>query len=166
MSSLTVDSKIWSLSSLCSFSVIFFFLALSNLSNPFPFFPANFFLWKAKAPPKVKAFAWLVAHKKVNANEMLQLGRPCKSFSPHWCILCMGSGELNHLFLHCLLTLGLWHKLLRLVKMVWVPSRSNCDMMTISYRGLGSSIRGKTLWEVFHSMLLYCRYANINIYWW
>ena len=97
---------------------------------------------------------------------MLQLGRPYKSFSPHWCILCMGSGELNHLFLHCLLTLGLWHKLLRLVKMVWVPSRSNCDMMTISYRGLGSSIRGKTLWEMFHSMLLYCRYANINIYWW
>ena len=58
----------------------------------------------------------------------------------------MGSGEsVDHLFLHCLITLGLWYKLFSLVRMDWVPPRSICDMMIISLRGLGSSVRGKTL---------------------
>ena len=32
--------------------------------------------------------------------------------------------------------------------MDWVPPRSICDMMTISFRGLGSSIRGCSLWQI------------------
>ncbi|RVW92046.1 Retrovirus-related Pol polyprotein from transposon RE1 [Vitis vinifera] len=55
--------------------------ALSNVSNSVPFYPANFF-WKSKVPSKVKAFAWLGAHKKVNTNDMLQLRRPFKTLSP------------------------------------------------------------------------------------
>ena len=67
----------------------------------------------------------------------------------HWCILCMGSGELiDHLFLHYHLTLGFWHKFFNLAKMDWVPSRSICDMITTSIRGSRSSIKGKTLWQI------------------
>ncbi|CBI20045.3 unnamed protein product, partial [Vitis vinifera] len=58
------------------------------------------FLWKSKAPSKLKAFSWLVLHEKVNINNMLQLRRSYNSLCPHWCILCMRSGELiDHLFL-------------------------------------------------------------------
>ena len=62
-----------------------------------------------------------------------------KSHSPHWCILC---------FLHCIITLGLWHKLLRAANLDWVPPRGIGDMLIITFRGLGKSIRGKTLWHI------------------
>ena len=52
-----------------------------------------------KAPLKVKAFACLVAHRKVNANDLLQLRRPFKSLNPQWCILCKEDGEsVDHIF--------------------------------------------------------------------
>ena len=50
------------------FLVKSFFLALSKSSVPFH--PANF-IWKSKVSSKVKAFAWLVAHKKVNTDYLL-----------------------------------------------------------------------------------------------
>ncbi|RVW93493.1 Transposon TX1 uncharacterized 149 kDa protein [Vitis vinifera] len=46
-----------------------------------PFFPTKF-VWKSQVPFKVKAFIWLVAHKKVNTNDLLQLRRPHKAISP------------------------------------------------------------------------------------
>ena len=79
---------------------------------------------------------------------MLQARRPYKSLSPHWCILCKGSGEsVDHRFLHCPITLGLWHKLFRATNSKWVPPRSIGDIFIISFKGLGNSIKGKTLWH-------------------
>ena len=72
-------------------SIKYFFMVLSKPSNPIPFLSTNF-VWKSKAPSKVKAFAWLVVHKKVNTNDMLQVRRPYKSLSSHWCLLCRESG--------------------------------------------------------------------------
>ncbi|RVW90756.1 Transposon TX1 uncharacterized 149 kDa protein [Vitis vinifera] len=87
--------------------------------------PSNFpskFVWNSQVPFKVKSFVWLVAHKKVNTNDMLQVRRPYKALSPDICILCMKHGEsADHLFLHCSLTIGLWHRLFQLAKMDWVP---------------------------------------------
>ena len=118
------DSRTWSLSSLGFFLVKSFFLAMSKVSNPILFLPAKF-LWSSKAPSKVKALAWLVAHGKVNTNDKLQLRRPYKSLCPQWCILCKGNGEsIDHLFLYCPVTIGLRHKLFNLVRLVWVPPRS------------------------------------------
>ena len=117
------DSRAWSLSSSGSFSVKSFFYALSKDSNPLMFLPAKF-LWSSKVPSKVKALAWLVAHGKVNTNDKLQLRRPYKALCPHWCILCKGNGEsIDHLFLHCPVTIGLWHRLFNLVGLVWGPSK-------------------------------------------
>ena len=117
-----------------------FFLTLSKVSNPILFLPAKF-LWSSKAPSKVKALTWLVAHGKVNTNDKLQLRRPYKSLYPQWCILCKGNGEsIDHLFLHCPVTIGLWHKLFNLVGLAWVPPRSIEDMLVIAFKGLGNSL--------------------------
>ena len=112
-----VDSKAWSLSSSGLFIVKSFLLAVSNFSNPVLFLLVKF-LWKSKVPSKVKALAWLVVHGKVNTNDKLQLRRPYKSLSSQWCILCKGNGEsIDHLFLHCPLTIGLWHNLFNLARL-------------------------------------------------
>ena len=75
------DSRGWSLSSKGLFTVKSFLLALSLSPTP-PLFHLAKFLWSSKAPSKVKAFSWLVAHKKVNTNDLLQLRRPYRSLNP------------------------------------------------------------------------------------
>ena len=57
LSSFTMDSRGWCLFPTSSFSVKSFFMALSRSSNLILFLPVNF-IWKSKAPPKVKALAW------------------------------------------------------------------------------------------------------------
>ena len=89
-----------------------------------------------------------MAHKKVNANDLLQLRRPYKALSPDICKLCMRQGESTyHLFLHCSLAMRLWHILFQLAKMDWVPPRSISDMMSINYKGFDISKRGIVLWQ-------------------
>ncbi|RVW15386.1 putative ribonuclease H protein [Vitis vinifera] len=121
------------------------------------------FLWSLKAPSKVKDLAWLVVHGKVNTNNKLQLRRPYKSLCPQLCILCKGNGEsIDHLFLHCPVTIGLWHKLFNLAGLAWVPPRSIVDMMVIAFKGLGNSLRGKTLWQIACLTLLWMVWQERN----
>ena len=87
-----------------------------------PFSPTKF-VWNFQVPFKVKAFVWLVAYKKVNTNDLLQLRRPHKALSPDICKLCMKQGKSTD-HLHCFVSLGLWHKLFQLAKLDWVPLRS------------------------------------------
>ena len=141
------DARSWSLCSSGLFTVKSFFTTLSQMPDSSPFFPTKF-VWKSQVPFKVKAFIWLVAHKKVNTNDLLQLRRPHKAISPDICKLCMEQGEsADHLFLHCSVTLGLWHRLFQLAKMDWVPPKSISDMMFINYKGFGKSKRGVILWQ-------------------
>ncbi|RVW99804.1 putative ribonuclease H protein [Vitis vinifera] len=157
-----VDLRAWSLSLSGLFSVKSFFLALSKVSNPILFLLAKF-LWSSKAPSKVKDLAWLVVHGKVNTNDKLQLRRPYKSLCPQWCILCKGNGEsIDHLFLHCPVTIGLWHKLFNLAGLAWVPPRGIVDMMVIAFKGLGNSLRGKTLWQIACLTLLWMVWQERN----
>ena len=80
---------------------------------------------------------------------MLQLRRSYKALNLDVCLLCIESGKtVDHIFLHWPLSLGLWHRLFSLVHVDWVPPRSICDMMSISYRGLGNTSRGKVLWKL------------------
>ena len=107
LSSLVSNARSWSLSFLGLFIVKSFFLALSQCSGSPPVFHTKF-IWNSQVPFTVKAFVWLVAHKKVNTNDLLQLRRPYKALSPDICKLCMNHGEsTDHLFLHCSLTMGL-----------------------------------------------------------
>ena len=138
------DARAWPLSFLSLFTVKSFFLVLIHHFDPIPFLPTNF-AWKSQVPFKVWFFVWLVAHKKVNTNDLLRLRRPYKGLSHDMCKLHMEHREsIDHLFLHCLLMMGVWYKLFRLAKMDWVCS-SICDMMIISFKGLGSSRRGLVL---------------------
>ena len=110
----------WVLSSLGLFLVKSFFHTLFKLSDSIPSHSVKF-IWKLKVPFKVKTFTWLVAHKKIFTNDLLQLRRPSKALSLDWFILCRGSGETSdHLFLHCPFTLGLWHRLFIRAGMMWV----------------------------------------------
>ena len=79
---------------------------------------------------------------------MLQLRRSYKALSLDACLSCMENGEIvNHIFLHSPLSLGLWYILFSLAHVDWVPPKSICDMIIISYRGLGSTNRGTVLWQ-------------------
>ncbi|RVW53692.1 putative ribonuclease H protein [Vitis vinifera] len=153
------DARLWPLSSSGLFSVKSFFLALSQSSGSSQNFPSKF-VWNSQVPFKVKSFVWLVAHKKVNTNDMLQVRRPYKALSPDICILCMKHGEsADHLFLHCSLTIGLWHRLFQLAKLDWVSPRSIYDMMSIKFKGFGNSKRGIVLWQD-------ASIALIRVVWW
>ena len=83
------DESTQSLTSSRLFIVCSFYKALSvtPLSLIFTFFaPANL-IWNSKAPPRVKAFVCLVASKKVNTNDMLQLRRHYKALmSDHYVV--------------------------------------------------------------------------------
>ena len=116
--------KAWSLFSSGLFMVKSFFSILSNHIDLIPLFLIDF-VWKSQASFKVKSFARLVALKKVNTNDKLQLRRSCKVLSPDVCLLCMENGEMiDHIFLYCPLSLGLWHRLFNLAHMDWFPLRS------------------------------------------
>ncbi|RVW89274.1 hypothetical protein CK203_032671 [Vitis vinifera] len=124
------------------------------------FLPAKF-LWSSKVPSKVKALAWLVAHGKVNTNDKLQLRRPYKALCPQWCILCKGNGEsIDHLFLHCPVTIGLWHRLGELIKRQ--DTLANClpyfDLDGVARKTIGSlriKENGRDGWDLirFYSSL-------------
>ncbi|RVW78784.1 hypothetical protein CK203_050945 [Vitis vinifera] len=79
-------------------------------------FPSKF-VWNSQVPFKVRSFVWLVAHKKHGES-------------------------VDHLFLHCSLTIGMWYRLFQLAKMDWIPPRSIFDMMSIKFNGFDSSKRG------------------------
>lgn len=40
------------------------------------------FIWKSKSPFKFKAFAWLMANKKFNTNDFLEMSRRYKALTP------------------------------------------------------------------------------------
>ena len=104
-----------------------------------------------------------MAHKKVKTNNLLQLRRPYKALSPKICKLCMKYGEsIDHLFLHCSLTIGLWHRLFQIAKMDWVPLRSISDMITIKYQGFGKSKRGIVLWQIVCIALIWVVWRERN----
>ena len=83
---------------------------------------------------------------------------------------CYSCGDLtnplvliDYLLLNCPITLGLRHKLFSLGRMDWVLSRSICDMMAISFKGLGSSVRGKTLWQIVCLTLPWIMWQERNV---
>ena len=82
------DARSWSLSSSGLFTVKSFFIALSEMPDLSPLFSTKF-VWNSQIPFKVKSFVWLVAHKKVNTNDLLQLRRPYKTLSPDIYKLCI-----------------------------------------------------------------------------
>ena len=82
LSPFILDAKTWVIFSSEVFLVKSFFLTLSKFSDSVPFYLTIlflfilfifyfYFLWKLRVPSKIRTFAWLVTHKKVNTNDML-----------------------------------------------------------------------------------------------
>ena len=95
---------------------------------------------------------------------MLQSRRSYKALSLDVCLLCMEGGEtIDHIFLNCLLSLGLWHGLFDLVHIDWVPPKSICDMMIISYKRLGNTRKGKVLWQFACLALMWVMWQDRNV---
>ena len=156
------NMRSWSSSSSGLFTVKSFFLASSQFSSFPPIFPSKF-VWNSQDPFKVKSFVWLAAHKKVDTNDLLQSRRPYKELSPDICKLCMKHGEsIDHLFLHCSLTMGLWHKLFQLAKTDWVPPRSISDMLSTNFNSFGFSKRGIVLWQAACIALIWVVWRERN----
>ena len=74
-------------------------------------------------------------------------------------VFCAWRESADHIFLHCSLTIGLWHRLFQLAKMDWVPPRSISDMMSIKFKGFGTSKRGIVLGQA-------ASIALIRVVWW
>ncbi|RVW55794.1 hypothetical protein CK203_075797 [Vitis vinifera] len=100
------------------------------------FLPAKF-LWSSKVPSKVKALAWLVAHGKEMESRLTT-------------------------FFFIVPSIGLWHRLFNLVGVIWVPPRSIEDMLVISFKGLGNSVRGKILWQIACLTLIWMVWQERN----
>ena len=64
----TANSRAWTCSPFGLFSVKSFFTVLSKSLNPISYLLSNF-VWKSKAPSKVKAFTWLVVHRDKNISK-------------------------------------------------------------------------------------------------
>ncbi|RVW47047.1 Exocyst complex component SEC10a [Vitis vinifera] len=52
--------------------------------------------------------------------------------------------------------------LFNLVGVIWVPPRSIEDMLVISFKGLGNSVRGKTLWQIACLTLIWMVWQERN----
>lgn len=145
--------RIWSLSSPDLFTIKSLLSTLSKQSTSI-LFSITKFTRKSKAPSKAKAFAWLMANQKVNTHGLLQARRPFKVLSYDHCTMRMGIGKSIYHLLYYLIVLRLWHKLFRSNRLDWIPLRSISDMITISFRYLESTIRGKILWQITYLMMI------------
>ncbi|RVW36076.1 hypothetical protein CK203_079689 [Vitis vinifera] len=53
-------------------------------------------------------------------------------------------------------------KVVQSSRLVWVPPRSLEDMLVITFKGLGNSLRGKTLWQIACLTLIWMVWQERN----
>ncbi|KAK9266438.1 hypothetical protein L1049_007440 [Liquidambar formosana] len=105
-------------------------------------------IWKAIVPLKVKILAWSTAYKRTNTNDWVQRKRPSVCLSPQWCVLCKKEGEsVDHLFLHCDISIALWQRLFNLANLSWVRPQHSYSLLEVEFRGFSRSKRAKVLWN-------------------
>ncbi|ONI36148.1 hypothetical protein PRUPE_1G572100 [Prunus persica] len=140
------DRRRWDLEDSGSFTCKSFQSFLRNKGRAETFPPFSL-VWKAKSPPKVKVFVWLVALGKVNTSDLVQRKRPFMYLSPQWCVLCKLCEEsVDHLFLHCPFSLSLWWLLWREVGTVWVIPKGCSDFLCSDFVVWGLGKLTSTLW--------------------
>lgn len=117
------DSRVW-VSDSSSFSCKSFFDTLVDDAATPNFSTLQFYL-EIFRPYRIKVFAWLVFHGKINTSDFIQRRNPQVALFPSWCILCKKESEsLDHLMFHCEVATVLWQKLLK-------QGFSGCFMHTV-----------------------------------
>ena len=92
---------------------------------------------------------------------------PHKALNSNVCLLCMESGEMvDHIFFTLPIEFGVMTQTIQFSSYGLVHPRSICDMMSISYRGLGNTNDGKVLWKFACLALMWvaCWERNAKIF--
>jgi hypothetical protein len=101
-------------------------------------FPAED-IWKAKAEPKCKFFAWLVMHDK--ALTMDNMAKKNLHHNP-FCALCFCQNETTaHILTECNYTEAFWRKI---ANNICYPSLITLLPLKVRWNGLGSSCQHPT----------------------
>ena len=135
------DYRIWPYSTNGSFSVASFYDAFNrDDSNASPISS----LWKIKAPPRVLTFAWIALQGgNLTIDKLQRQNMVIFNTSP----MCLKDVEsMDHLFLNCRVTQGLWNSVYSWFAMSGVLPAHFTQLFEAWKLGMGSR-RGRIMWK-------------------
>ena len=110
-------------------------------------------IWKQKIPSRVAFFVRTAASRKCLTIDNLRKKRVCILDR---CYMCKCSSEtVNHLFLHCPVTLELWDMVFGLFGVYWVMPMSVVELFACQ-QGRFSRHRNGDIWMVVPHCLMGC----------
>ena len=106
-------------------------------------------VWDARLPTKVKFFAWLLHHGRLNTRAHL-FHRNIKTREESWCEQCPGILETDvHIFLGCSKARVVWHKLQFVVQENTLRQPWNFEFTPHLPETIRSDVMMLTLWHVW-----------------
>ena len=110
------------------------------------------FIWKSKAPSKVRTFVL----NSINTNNVVQKRRPLTALSPNMCIMCGLDFESGaHLFVHCPMARSTKNKLFGIFRESGVCPMDLHHFLLTKLRGFGSCKDAKILQQSLVYVLLW-----------
>ena len=141
-----LDTRIWVIDTF-GFTCKSFFVSLLSVESLLRFHPFKF-IWKSSIPYRVKVFAWLVVHGKVNTCDLVQRRNPNMALSPSWCVLCRKQNEtIDHLLMHCETATKFWNQLFYEAGLSWVVQEKCCALFVERMASFGSNKMARALWN-------------------
>nr|XP_033512018.1 probable membrane-associated 30 kDa protein, chloroplastic [Nicotiana tomentosiformis] len=115
-----------------------------NTTNPTQGWPWKQ-IWRVRAPTKVLCFTWLVARETVlTQDNLIRRGIQLQAK----CSLCGKDGEsASHLFIHCPVTIQLWHFYCNLPGISWTMPNNTTSLLS-SWNNGGANFKQKKWWKV------------------
>lgn len=153
------DDKVWGLGHKSgSFSVRSSYQAINQTNVITEFWPWKH-IWKVKTPYKEACFVWLVARKAcLTENNLMKRGLPLCSR----CHLCGREAEtINHLFLHCSVTVQVWNIFLALAGVHWVMPNNTKEMLSCWNKGSSPSAQ-KNRWDLIPACIWWSIWKERN----
>ncbi|KAL5569671.1 hypothetical protein UlMin_026246, partial [Ulmus minor] len=130
-------------------------VTVGSFRSPVSFEPFRF-IWKSSVPHRIKVFAWLVFHGKLNTCDRVQRKNPQMILFPNRCVMCKKEAETaDHLLLHCMTARYLWLKVLGEAGLYWVAPTSVKGLMLDRTLGFGRNKMAQTLWNCMVFSLLW-----------
>ncbi|PWA41098.1 hypothetical protein CTI12_AA559960 [Artemisia annua] len=145
------DKVVWSFESSGKFSSKSFSYEVENMN--YHGNPLLSSIWKFKVPPKARLLCWQVLSGKLPTRALLsRIG--VISENHHECPLCKGNVEtIDHLFVHCKISLSIWWALVEGWGCMWVIPRSITDLF-VWWKDMAKVIKCKEVWFMaFFSVL-------------
>jgi len=117
-------------------------------------------IWKGNIPTKVKCFTWLVIRRACLTQEKLKK-RGFQIVSR--CFFCHEKEETNsHLFLHCRVTVQVWHMVLSISQEPWVMPEHTADLLSCWMRRGGSKTQ-KRWWSIVPTCVWWAIWRERNL---